>query len=163
MENFKIRSVREDDFLKIAEINEKCPPIPTERNSIYHIFTKFFKKTSLVVEKSDGGAVGFLLGFISQDDPADAYLHLICVSQEWGGRGLAKEMLQRFLETVTESGCRRVYLITSPENKTSINFYKGSGFKVNKTGETIKVGDLVAFKDYNGPGDHKVVFYKPLE
>ena len=90
MDDFTIRSVREEDFLKIAEIAKKCPPMATERNSIYHIFTKFFKKTSLVVEKSDGEALGFLIGFISQDDPADAYLHIIGVIQNFRGRGLAR-------------------------------------------------------------------------
>jgi ribosomal protein S18 acetylase RimI-like enzyme len=163
MEDFNIRSVREEDFLKIAEIAEKCLPMATERNSIYHIFTKFFKKTSLVVEKADGEAVGFLIGFISQDDPADAYIHLLCVNQSCRGRGLAKGMVQRFLETVTESGCRKVYLITRPQNKTAINFYKGLGFKLDKVGETIEINGLKAVKDYNGLGDHKMVFYKPLE
>jgi hypothetical protein len=53
MEEFHIRSVKEDDFLKIAEIAPKCPPMVTERNSIYHIFTKFFKNTSFVVETTE--------------------------------------------------------------------------------------------------------------
>jgi hypothetical protein len=51
MEEFHIRNVKEEDFLKIAEIAPKCPPMVTERNSIYHIFTKFIKNTSFVVEQ----------------------------------------------------------------------------------------------------------------
>jgi hypothetical protein len=44
MEEFHLRSVKEEDFLKIAEIAPKCPPMVTERNSIYHIFTNSLKR-----------------------------------------------------------------------------------------------------------------------
>ena len=50
MSDLIIRNVVEEDFLVISEVAEKCSPMTTERNSIYHIFTKFFKNTSLVVE-----------------------------------------------------------------------------------------------------------------
>jgi len=43
MSDLIIRNVVEEDFLVIAEVAEKCSPMTTERNSIYHIFTKFFK------------------------------------------------------------------------------------------------------------------------
>ena len=68
MENLKIRNALEEDFVEIAELAENCSPMETERNSVYHIFTKFFKSTSFVAELPSGEIVGFLLGFISQDN-----------------------------------------------------------------------------------------------
>ena len=50
MLDFKIRNVIEEDFIKISQVAEYCNPMTNERKSIYHLFTKFFKKTSLVVK-----------------------------------------------------------------------------------------------------------------
>jgi len=49
--DFKIRNVVEEDFNEISVVAENCSPMTNERKSIYHIFTKFFKKTSLVIEE----------------------------------------------------------------------------------------------------------------
>jgi ribosomal protein S18 acetylase RimI-like enzyme len=163
MEEFNIRSPEEHDFLKIAEIAPKCLPMVTEKNSIYHLFTKFFKNTSLVVETAEDEIIGFLLGFISQENPQDAYIHLLCVSPEFRKKGLAKALIWKFLDIVRMKGCYRTYLITKPENLTAIEFYKRLGFKFDGEGEKIQINGVNAVKDYNGFGDHRVVFCKLLD
>lgn len=160
MEEFHIRTVKEDDFLPIGEIATCCPPMITERNSIYHLFTKFFKNTSLVVETGNNEMVGFLLGFISQENPKESYIHLLCINPRWRKKGLARALLEEFLDILVKKGCHKIYLIVNPQNKKAIGFYKKMGFKIDDEGEKIKINGVNTFKDYNGPGDHKVLFCK---
>lgn len=162
MEKFHIQNINEDDFLTIGETALKCPPMATERNSIYHIFAKFFNNTSLIVKTKDDNIVGFILGFISQINPQDAYIHLLCIIPAYRKNGLAMALVKEFLDIVTRKGCSRVYLITSPKNNVAIAFYKSLGFKPVEKGDKIEINGIGAVKDYNGPGEHKVVFCKSL-
>ncbi|MGB4611832.1 MAG: GNAT family N-acetyltransferase [Methanothermobacter thermautotrophicus] len=156
-----VRNAREEDFLAIAELAHECPPMVTERNSIYHIFTRFFSTTSFVVE--DGGEIrGFLLGFISQDNPSEAYIHLLCVSPSLRGSGIARMLLERFTVTVKGMGARDIYLITKPSNHRAIRFYLKNGFRPVEKGKTVEAGPVMAVADYNGPGEDMVVFRKSI-
>ncbi len=163
MNQYRIRNAKEDDFLSIAEIATYCPPMVTERNSIYHIFTKFFKKTSLILELEDDKVIGFILGFISQDNPQEGYIHLLCVIPPWRNKGLAKALVDEFLNILREKGCKRVYLITSPGNKKALNFYDKMGFKIDNKGKEIVINGVKTIKNYNGPGEHKLICTKLLD
>ncbi|HTX60887.1 MAG TPA: GNAT family N-acetyltransferase [Methanobacterium sp.] len=163
MNKYNIRNVKEDDFLTIAEIANYCPPMVIERNSIYHLFTKFFANTSFIVETADKNAIGFLLGFISQDNPQKGYIHLLCVIPQWRKKGLAQELLDQFLFKLKENGCQKVSLITSPKNKKAINFYQKMGFKIENYGKEIIINGVNTIKNYNGPGEHKLICTKLLE
>lgn len=162
MEEFIIRHPKENDFLIIAELAEKCPPMATERNSIYHIFTKYFKNTCLVAVNGNK-IVAFLLGFISQVNRREGYLHLLCVHPQWRKKGIAKVLVDKYCHILRQNGCRKVILITSPKNSVAINLYKKLGFKAYNGMNTIQIGDIRVFKDYNGKDDHKVIFQKMLD
>jgi ribosomal protein S18 acetylase RimI-like enzyme len=157
-----IRNVKERDFTRIAELAQKCKPMATERNSIYHLFTKFFSSTSFVAEKNQR-IIGFLLGFISQDNPKEAYIHLLCVHPRYRGEGIASKLLGEFIETVKKKNIRRISLITKPINKKAISFYRKHGFKDYKGPQTRKIGDVNVFKDYNGEREDMVLFEKSLK
>lgn len=163
MINYEVRKTEENDFVEIADLAEKCSPMATERNSIYHIFTKFFKSTSLVAELNSGEMAGFLLGFISQENPEEAYMHLLCVDPKIRGRGIGKALVERFLELASLKGCKKVYLITKPINWKSISFYRNLGFLEEKEGNTINIMGATAIRNYNGMGEHMVVFYKDIK
>ena len=161
MVNFEIRNVVEGDFLQIAQIARKCSPMATERNSIYHIFTKHFKNTSFVViNESDRKIIGFLLGFISQDLPSECYIHLLCINPEFRGEGLAKNLFAEFCDGVKIRGCKKISLITKPQNEIAIKFYIKLGFISYSSDKTVKIGNVNVYKDYNGPDQDKIVFYK---
>jgi Acetyltransferases len=163
MENLKIRTTLEEDFVEIAELAENCSPMETERNSIYHIFTKFFRSTSLVAELPSGEIGGFLLGFISQENPEEAYIHLLCVDPKMRGKSAGRKLVENFIDEVSLKGCKTVYLTTKPINWNSISFYKKLGFLEDKSQETINILGTNAVKNYNGKGQHMVVFYKLIE
>jgi ribosomal protein S18 acetylase RimI-like enzyme len=163
MESLKIRNTLEEDFVEIAELAENCSPMETERNSIYHIFTKFFKSTSLVAELPSGGIGGFILGFISQENPEEAYIHLLCVDPKMRGKHVGRKLVEKFIDEVTLRECKKICLITKPINWNSISFYKKLGFLEDKSQETINILGVNAVKNYNGMGQHMVVFYKSIE
>jgi ribosomal protein S18 acetylase RimI-like enzyme len=150
--NFKIRNVVEEDFIAISHIAENCSPMTTERNSIYHTFTKFFNDTSLVLEDDEDESIkGFLLGFISQNDPENAYIHLLCLENSLRGNGIG---------LVSARGSRKVSLICKPYNQTAIKFYKKIGFISESSDKTVAIDGLHIYEDYDGPGEDKIIFYK---
>ncbi len=163
MENLKIRNALEEDFVAIAELAEDCSPMATERKSIYHIFTKFFKSTSLVAELPSGKIAGFLLGFISQENPEEAYIHLLGIDSKVRRRGVGKALVEKFLDISTLKGCKKVLLITKPINWNSISFYRKLEFLEDKSQDTINIMGVSAVRNYDGMGEHMVVFYKLLE
>jgi ribosomal protein S18 acetylase RimI-like enzyme len=162
MEDIKIRSTLEEDFVEIADLAENCGPMETERNSIYHIFTKFFRSTSFVAELPSGELGGFILGFISQENPEDVYIHLLCVDPKMRGKHIGKKLVEKFAEEAALKECKKIYLITKPVNWNSISFYKKLGFLEDKSRETINILGVNAVKNYNGMGQHMVVFYKSV-
>ena len=161
MLDFKIRNVIEEDFIKISQVAEYCSPMTNERKSIYHLFTKFFKKTTLVVT-GNGEINGFLLGFISQEDPESSYIHLLCLKHAFRGQNIASNLVDEFIKIVSSLGCRKVFLICKPNNKAAIRLYTKIGFSSLQSDETTEIDGIDVFKDYDGPKDDKVVFFKSI-
>jgi diaminobutyrate acetyltransferase len=163
MEELNIRNTLEEDFVEIAELAENCSPMEIERNSIYHIFTKFFKSTSFVAEFPSGEIAGFILGFISQENPEESYIHMLCTDPKIRGKGIGRKLVEKFLNTSALKGCKKVYLIVKPINWNSISFYRKLGFLEDKSRDTMNIMGATAIRNYDGMGEHMVVFYKLLE
>jgi hypothetical protein len=52
------------------------------------LFLENFSSTSLVAETDDGALVGFLIGFVSADDPSVGYVHFVGVAPDRTREGL---------------------------------------------------------------------------
>jgi ribosomal protein S18 acetylase RimI-like enzyme len=167
MDNIRIRTAKEDDFKAISQIANNCRPMVSERISIYHIFTKFFQNTVFIAEKVQNNNVkmiGFLIGFISQLNRSECYIHLLCVDPKHRGESAAFNLIQNFFDVVSQMGCKKVYLITKPINQKAISFYKKLGFNTEvPDSKIVKFGNLNVFKDYDGFGEHMIVFGKDIE
>lgn len=156
-----IRNAQEADFMSCVLVAQRAWPEFKERESIHHLFCKFFSNTSFVCER-DGQVEAFLLGFLSQVDAAQAYIHLVAVDPSAQRQGLASQLYQKFFEAAGGLGARQVRLIVNPDNAGSLAFHRRLGFKPDLHGETIEVEGVPAVKDYNGPGLHMVPFTRPL-
>jgi N-acetyltransferase len=97
-------------------------------------FFSEFCDTSFIVERG-GEPVGFLVGFVSQTNPEDAYIHAVAVAPAWRGRGLARVLYERFGAVAKRKGRRRIRAITSPVNTASIAFHERLGFGVQMPAE----------------------------
>jgi ribosomal protein S18 acetylase RimI-like enzyme len=115
------------------------------------LFFLHFEGTSFVAEDSDGRLVAFLIGFLSQTDADEAYIHFVGVAPEERGTGLGRELYERFFDVVREDGRTLVRCVTSPANEQSVAFHESLGF----TAESVVA-------DYDGPGEDRVLFVKQL-
>src|ERR1051326_8957135 len=58
-------------------------------------FFSEFRDTCFVLVRGNQ-LIGFLVGFLSQTAPDDAYIHAVAVAPGWRGRGLARLLYERF-------------------------------------------------------------------
>jgi ribosomal protein S18 acetylase RimI-like enzyme len=115
------------------------------------LFFLHFEGTSFVAERADGTIAGFLCGFLSQTSDEEAYVHFVGVAPDQRGTGLGRDLYEQFFATAREHGRTLVRCVTSPANEDSIAFHQALGFEV----------DRIA-KDYDGPGEDRVLFVKSL-
>jgi predicted GNAT superfamily acetyltransferase len=115
------------------------------------LFFLHFEGTSFVAEREDGTIAGFLIGFLSQTDDSEAYVHFVGIAPELRGSGLGRRLYERFFAAAKEHGRLDVRCVTSPANTASVAFHEALGF----------VADRVA-ADYDGPGEDRVLFVKHL-
>ena len=114
------------------------------------LFFLHFEGTSFVAEEGEDLA-GFVCGFLSQTASDEAYIHFVGVDPEHRGGGVGRMLYERFFEEVRGDGRSVVRCVTSPANEVSVAFHEALGFEV----------DRVA-KDYDGPGEDRVLLVKRL-
>lgn len=134
---------------------------------IHHLLPRLwfqhFTATSWLAETGAGRPAGFLVGFISPDDPTTAYVHMIGTDPNLRRHGLGRVLYGRFMADVAERGAVRVRAITWPGNHQSVAFHRALGFElVDGPGSQNLYGTL-AFPDYDFPGDDRAVFERPLD
>jgi len=129
------------------------------RHLLPRLFFQHFAPLSFVVDR-DGAPVAFLIGFASQTNPDIGYIHFVGVHPDHRREGLAGRMYGAFFEKARALGIHRVMAITSPVNHTSIAFHRSMGFTPHP-GPAEAEG--IPFQpDYDGPGDDRVVFERPI-
>jgi ribosomal protein S18 acetylase RimI-like enzyme len=147
----QIRHAKPSDYGRvIGRVNvwwggrEMAPMLPK-------LFFLHFDGTSFVADREDGELAGFLVGFLSQTDPAEAYVHFLGVAPEERGSGLGRQLYERFFETVAAQGRSVVRCVTSPANEASVAFHRALGFEVERVA-----------RDYDGPGEDRVELVRRL-
>jgi ribosomal protein S18 acetylase RimI-like enzyme len=124
---------------------EMAPMLP-------RLFFVHFEGTSFVAEDEAGELVGFLVGFCSQTNPDEAYIHFVGVAPHQRGEGLGRELYERFFAEARAQGRSVVRCVTSPANEASVSFHQAMGFEVDRVAEA-----------YDGPGEDRVLFVKRLD
>jgi predicted GNAT superfamily acetyltransferase len=123
------------------------------------LFFVHFRETSFVAEV-DGELVGFLVGFLSQTFPDEAYIHFVGVRPDQRRAPVARLLYERFFAVVAAKGRRVVRAVTSPANRGSVAFHRAMGFELEPgDGE---VDGLPVHTNYDGRGGARVLFVKRL-
>jgi ribosomal protein S18 acetylase RimI-like enzyme len=115
------------------------------------LFFVHFEGTSFVVDDEAGQLAGFLIGFDSQSEPDEAYIHFVGVAPEQRGNGIGRALYERFFDEARSHGRTVVRSVTSPVNESSVAFHKAMGFEVERIAE-----------DYDGPGEDRVLLVRRL-
>lgn len=149
------RSARDEDYgYVIARVNDwwdgrdMAPMLP-------RLFFEHLGDTGLIAE-DDGRIVAFLAGFCSTAKPGEAYIHFVGVDPQARGRGLGRELYERFFELVRARGCGAVTAVTAPVNAGSVAFHRSLGFSLVPGDKEID--GLPVHSDHEGPGFDVVVF-----
>jgi GNAT superfamily N-acetyltransferase len=129
------------------------------RSRLSHVFFSHFAPTSFVLE-GDGELIGFLLGFLSQTHPEEAYVHFVGIHPDYRRLGLGRRLYERFFVAAQMHGRRWVRSITAPSNELSIAFHRGMGFE--PLHGDVLVSGLPVWLDYAGAGGHRVVFRRVI-
>ena len=124
------------------------------------LFFVHFRPTSFVAEDADS-IVGFLIGFVSQTFPDEAYIHFVGIHPERRAEGLGRALYERFFAAAAELGCRKVQCVTSPVNTDSVAFHRRMGFSIQESERRVN-GFPVAV-GYDGKGEDRVRFCRRLD
>lgn len=160
VKGIRLRSLEDADYpYVISVINDWWGGRPMA-DLLPRLFFQCFHDTcfAAVREGDELGLAGFLVGFVSQSDPQEAYIHFVGVRPDLRNHGLGRDLYARFFETVRSRGCQRVRCITSLANQGSIAFHKRMGFQV-EPGDVVE-GGTPATSNYDGRGHARVRFVK---
>ncbi len=124
------------------------------------LFLEHFFNTSLVIEDRTNELIAFLIGFLSQSQTNECYIHFAGVHPKYRGLGLGAYLYHRFFQISKENNRAMVRACTSPVNKGSIEFHKKMGFQIEPGNGQLF--DVSVTLDYNYPDDPKVLFVKIL-
>lgn len=121
-------------------------------------FTHFRPWTFVALH--DAAIVGFLAGFQSQTDPRQVYCHFIGVDPSHRREGIGEQLYTRLFADATGHGCHEVLAVTSPLNRASVDFHRRMGFEFLPA--PAEVDGIPFIPAYDGPGEDRVRFCKPL-
>ena len=160
MNDLIIRHVDPSDYQSIISVLNDWWGGRNMRDMLPKLFFVHFSETSFVAE-SKGKIIGFLIGFLSQTFPDQAYIHFVGIHPDYRKEGLARNLYGHFMRIVLNHGCRIVCCVTSPVNKNSIAFHLRMGFSV-EPGDKVIDGISVT-ENYDGYGGDRVLFVKLLK
>lgn len=126
------------------------------------LWFQHFTGTSWIAEDEAGRLAGFIVAFISQDDPTTAYVHMVAADPNRRRAGTGRALYQQVFEDLHTRGVHRVIAITWPGNRQSVAFHRSLGFRVDDGPGTQNLYGTPAYADYDGEGDDRVVFTHDL-
>lgn len=133
------------------------------RDLLPRLWFDHFAGTSWIAEDGDGRLAGFLVGFVSPDQPTVGYVHMIATSPNVRGRGLGRNLYERFFADVAGRGVREVRAVTWPGNRTSVAFHRALGFEIDAGPGTQRLYGTPAYPDDDGEGEDRVHFRRRIE
>ncbi len=132
------------------------------RSMLPRLWFQHFTATSWIIEAADGRLAGFVVAFVSQDDPTTGYVHMIAADPNRRRAGLGRALYERVFEDLRRRGVRRVKAVTWPGNRISVGFHRSIGFRVDDGPGTMRLYGTPAYPDYDGDGEDRVVFIRDL-
>lgn len=130
------------------------------RYLLHPLYVDHFADTCFVLD-DEHGLAGFVIGFVSQSRPEEAYVHMIGTAPEQRGQGVGLALYEHFFAAARARGCRRVAAVTVPGNAGSLAFHRRLGFEFRSAG-AVWEADVPILPDHAGPGVPCVVMERAL-
>jgi ribosomal protein S18 acetylase RimI-like enzyme len=158
----RFRHPTEDDHAHVVDLVDEWWGGRRMRALLPRLWFQHFAGTSWIAEDDTGRLVGFIVAFISEDDPSTGYVHMIAADPNRRRAGVGRALYQQVFGDLSSRGIRRVKAITWPGNRQSVAFHRAIGFRVDDGPGTQNLYGTPAYADYDGPGDDRVAFIKDL-
>ena len=89
----------------------------TARQLLPRLWFRHFTGTSWVAARDDGRVIGIAIGFLGQDDPSVAVLHVIAVDPRHRRRGVGSELAARFVRDAATRGATTARTTAWPDDR----------------------------------------------
>ncbi|MDF2963295.1 MAG: hypothetical protein K0S39_5030 [Paenibacillus sp.] len=159
MNEIQCREVQPQDSETLIAVIDRWWGGSMQSDFLNKWFFVHFRNTCFVAEVG-GTLAGFVVGFYSQAVPGEAYIRLVAVHPEYRGKGVARALYERFMQTAARDKMTLVRCVTSPRKKDSIAFHTRMGFSIEEQ-DTYAEGFPV-FSNYDGRGGDRILFVKKL-
>ncbi|MGX5508491.1 GNAT family N-acetyltransferase [Bacillus toyonensis] len=93
----ELRSINTDDYFKVIKVIDEWWGGRKMTHLLPRLFFEHFQSTSFILE-IDNELAGFIIGFISQTNNKEAYIHFVGVNPNYRKIGLAKKCTQLSLK-----------------------------------------------------------------
>jgi GNAT superfamily N-acetyltransferase len=158
----RFRRPTEADHARIVGLVDEWWGGRRMRALLPRLWFQHFTSTSWIADDETGRLVGFIVAFMSQDDPTTGYVHMVAADPNRRRAGTGRALYQRVFEDLRTRGVHRVKAITWPGNRQSVAFHRSLGFRVDDGPGTQNLYGTPAYADYDGEGDDRVVFTHDL-
>lgn len=106
--------------------------------------------------------MGFLIGFVSPDDPSTAVCHLIGVAPGHRRRGIGRELYERFAGDARAASARRIVAVAWPGDPSAVPFHLSVGFEPETGPGTQRLYGTPAQPNYDFGRVDRVIFRRAL-
>jgi ribosomal protein S18 acetylase RimI-like enzyme len=158
-QDVRIRPIEESDYDAIISVLDEWWGERQMVAMLPRLFFKYFRGTSFLAEIGDK-RVAFLIGFFAATSASEAYIHFAGVHPDHRKSGVGRLLYSHFFDVCRNNSTSIIRCVTSPANKTSIAFHSSMGFQLEPSSEAS--GDIPIHRDYDGPGEDRVLFLKRL-
>jgi ribosomal protein S18 acetylase RimI-like enzyme len=159
MNDIQIRHAEPEDYDPIIIVLDDWFDGRPVSRMLHRLFFIHFRETSFVVEE-EGKPVGFLVGFLSQTFPDEAYIHFVGVHPERRKAGVGRKLYEHFFDAARKNGRNTIRCITSSVNKSSIAFHLRMGFEIEP--QETETDGIPVHRNYDGHGIERVLFVTKL-
>ena len=132
------------------------------RHLLPRLWFQHFSGTSWIADDGEGRLAGFIVAFVSTDEPTTGYVHMIAADPNRRRSGIGRALYEHVFDDLGARGVRRIVAITWPGNRPSIDFHRALGFAIDDGPGTERIYGTPAYADYDGPDDDRVVFIREL-
>jgi ribosomal protein S18 acetylase RimI-like enzyme len=156
------RHPTEEDHARIVGLVDEWWGGRRMRALLPRLWFQHFAGTSWIAGTEDGRLAGFVVAFVSQDDPTTGYVHMIAADPNRRRAGVGRALYEKVFDDLRPRGVRRVKAVTWPGNRQSIAFHRSMGFRIDDGPGTQNLYGTPAYADHDGEGDDRVVFIRDL-
>jgi ribosomal protein S18 acetylase RimI-like enzyme len=130
--------------------------------AVSRLWFRHFTSSSWVAETGAGRIAGFIVGFVSPDQPEEAVVIGAAVHPSLRRHGVGRALFDRFDATVAGLGARRVVAPIPPDDRVAVEFLRAIGFSAREGSGTRRLWGVPSVPDHDGDGQDRAVFERPV-